>query len=205
MVRKASRWARRRSRRPPSPTGCWPSSRAVTRSPNARASRVAARLMRPASAILTWYSEHIVSQNRGGAIITWGPISRKSSRIVSGSSGKFTVAPAWSAIATLRFCSPTQAKGRNETISSVARTGSTCMTLAAVARRLRWLSIAALAPHVVHDDPLESRGGAAHAQHLVGLLLVLDQDDAGLAVLEDGLHVLRGAVDEDPERDGAGR
>src|SRR6266540_4040335 len=44
----------------------------------------------------------MASQKRGGAIITWGPISRRSSRIVSGSSGKLTVAPTWSAMAEHR-------------------------------------------------------------------------------------------------------
>ena len=117
----------------------------------ASARRVAARLIAGASAIFTWYSEHIVSQKRGGAIRTCGPISRRSSRTVAGSSGKFTVAPARSAMATLRFCSPIQANGRNETISSVSRTGSTRVTLVAVARRLRWLIIAAFAVPVVPE------------------------------------------------------
>ena len=93
----------------------------------------------------------MASQKRGGAIITWGPISRKSSRSVSGSSGKFTVAPTWSAIATLMSCSPTQANGRNDTIWSVSRTGSTCVTPAAMARRFRWLIIAALDAPVVPE------------------------------------------------------
>jgi hypothetical protein len=62
----------------------------------------------------------MASQNRGGAIITCGPISRRSSRSVSGSSGKLTVAPTCSAMATLKSCSPTQANGRNEKISSLS-------------------------------------------------------------------------------------
>jgi hypothetical protein len=51
-------------------------------------------MSQPASAIFTWYSEHMVSQKRGGAIMSCGPISLRSSRTVTGSSGKFTVAPA---------------------------------------------------------------------------------------------------------------
>ena len=35
------------------------------------AARVAARLRKPESSIFTWYSEHMASQKRGGAIITW--------------------------------------------------------------------------------------------------------------------------------------
>ena len=108
-------------------------------------------MSRPASAIFTWYSEHIVSQKRGGPIMTWGPISRMSSRTVAGSSGKFTVAPACSAMATLSSCSPTHEYGRNETMSSVSSTRSTCVMPAAMASRLRWLSIAAFGAAVVPE------------------------------------------------------
>ena len=93
----------------------------------------------------------MASQKRGGAIITCGPISRRSSRSVSGSSGKLTVAPTCSAMATLRSCSPTQANGRNEKISSLSRRGSTSVTPAAIASRLRWLIIAAFAAPVVPE------------------------------------------------------
>ena len=152
MVRKARRWASRAERAPaPVAATCGPRSRATARSPRAKAARVARRLANPASAIFTWCSEHMASQKRGGPIITCGPISRRSSRTVSGSSGKFTVAPACRAMATLRSCSPTQAKGRNETMSSVAWTGSTSVRLAAMARRFWWLIIAALATPVVPE------------------------------------------------------
>ena len=150
-ARKARSHARARPARAAHPGRAWARSLAAARSPRASAARVASRFTNPESSILTWYSEHIASQNRGGAIMTWGPISRRSSRAVSGSSGKFTVAPTWSAIATLMSCSPTQAKGRNETISSPSRIGSTSVTPAAIASRLRWLIIAALAVPVVPD------------------------------------------------------
>ena len=143
-------------------------------------------------------------------------------------------------------------------MSSLSRTGSTSVTPAAIASRLRWLSIAAFAvtrgaggvreqghvvrpaaleqrvvaprlarvelaalastssrldehglpvvlepAHVVHDDPLEPRQRGADAEDLVGLLLVLDQDEARLAVLEDVAHLVGQAVDVDPERDRA--
>ena len=119
--------------------------------PTPIARRAAAALSRPASPIFTWYSEHIASQKRGGAMITCGPISRRSSRRVACASGKLTVAPACSAMATLMSCSPTHENGRNDTMSSVSRTRSTCVTPVAIATRLRWLSIAAFGSPVVPD------------------------------------------------------
>src|SRR6185369_1237628 len=63
------------------------------------------------------------------------------------------------------------------------------------------VAIVLQAAHVVDDDPFEPREGIADAQHLVGLFLVLREDEARLAVLEDAPHLIGQAVDEDPERD----
>ena len=119
--------------------------------PMPSAIRATAALTRPASPIFTWYSEHIASQKRGGAMITWGPISRRSSRMVAGASGKLTVAPACSAMATLKSCSPTHENGRKETMSSVSSTRSTWVTPVAIATRFRWVSIAAFGVPVVPE------------------------------------------------------
>ena len=59
--------------------------------------------------------------------------------------------------------------------------------------------------HVIDDDPLDAGQRVTHGEDLVGLFLVLDQDEARLAVVKDEPHVLRQAVHEDPDRDGTGR
>ncbi len=54
-----------------------------------------------------------------------GPISFKSSILVSTDSGKLTAIPVAMATPKEFICSPIQAKGRNETYSSVSSRGST--------------------------------------------------------------------------------
>ena len=58
---------------------------------------------------------------------------------------------------------------------------------------------------VGHHDPLEPRQRRADPEHLVGLLLVLGEDEPRLAVIEHPAHLLGHRVDEDPERDRAER
>ncbi len=109
------------------------------------------RLKRVVSMIFTWTVEVRLSQTRGGANITFGPISRMSSVTVSGSSGKFTVKPFASAADRLIICSPIQASGRNDTNSSSLRLGSTSSSASAIASRLRKVSIAPFGWPVVPD------------------------------------------------------
>ena len=85
--------------------------------------------------IFTCTVEVRLSQTRGGANITFGPISRMSSLTVSGSSGKFTVKPTASAVERLIICSPIQASGRKLTNSSSGRFGSTAWRFSAIVRR----------------------------------------------------------------------
>ncbi len=81
---------------------------------------------------LTWTLAARFSQTRGGENITLGPISRRFSCTVSGSSGKFTVKPTSSALATPIICSPIQGSGRKERNSSSGCLGSTAIRLAAI-------------------------------------------------------------------------
>ena len=103
------------------------------------------------SMIFTWTVELRPSQMRGGANITFGPISRMSCSAVSGSSGKLMVNPIASAVATDIICSPIQARGRKETNSSLWRRGSTWCRLSAMLRRFANVNIAPLGDPVVPD------------------------------------------------------
>ena len=101
--------------------------------------------------IFTWTVELSPSQMRGGANITFGPISRMSCSAVSGSSGKLMVNPMASAVATDIICSPIQASGRKETNSSLCRRGSTSCRLIAMLSRFAKVSIAPFGDPVVPE------------------------------------------------------
>src|SRR5207245_2338877 len=175
MVRSASTWARRFISRVPALSARPSTCRAAARAPRASARRVAARLIAGASAIFTWYSEHIVSQKRGGAIRQYGHVVR---------------GPALEQ----RFVAP-----------GLARVGVAPHALHLVQADQRRVLVVFEPAHVIDDDPLDAGQRVAHGQDLVGLFLVLDQDEARLAVVKDEPHVLRQAVHEDPDRDGTGR
>ena len=109
------------------------------------------RLNGVVSMIFTCTVEVRFSQMRGGANITWGPISRMFSITVSGCSGKFTVKPTASAEESDIICSPIQASGRKETNSSSGSLGSTELSESAMESRFRKESIAPLGNPVVPE------------------------------------------------------
>ncbi len=109
------------------------------------------RLNGVVSMIFTWTVETMLSQTRGGANMTSGPISRMFSVTVSGSSGKFTVKPRASDADRLIICSPIQARGRKLTNSSSGRFGSTSSSDSDIERRFRKVSIAPFGFPVVPD------------------------------------------------------
>ena len=100
---------------------------------------------------MTCTSDTMFSQIRGGDIMKAGPISRMSLRTVAVSSGKLTVKPASSALATPTICSPIHASGRNETYSSPGAMGSTPHSCSAMAMRFACESMASLGTLVVPE------------------------------------------------------
>ena len=109
---------------------------------------------------MTCTSETMFSQIRGGDMRKAGPISRMSLRAVAVSSGKLTVNPTRSPLATATICSPIQASGRNDTNSSPGFIASTVRNWDAITIRFSCESIASLGmlvvPEVVHSSAVSA-------------------------------------------------